>query len=130
MLEVSGHTCDQTPICGAIYSNSQVSSVVDEEIAIESPKVSQDFPSLPSDRSISDCSHESLKSHKSPIKATTQTYSTVVKSSLPQSIIKSFVTLHPIHHELPIENFEVSQCSQNPESSSLDESSPRFQKQS
>ena len=56
--EVLDHTCDQTPICGTINPNSQTSSVVDEEIVIESPKVLQDFPPLSSNYSASHCSHD------------------------------------------------------------------------
>ena len=63
-----------------INSNSQTSSVVDEEIVIETPKVSHDFPPLSSDRSASHCSHDP---QKSPTEVTTQTYVAVAKSSLP-----------------------------------------------
>ena len=125
MPEVSGHTCDQIPICGTIYPHSETSSVIDEEIVVEGPEVSKDFPSLSSDHSVSHCSQ---MSHKCPTEVPSKTYSAVVKSSLPQSLDKSYATLQTIHHELPIENFEVGQCSQIHESSSSDDSSPRFHK--
>lgn len=68
---------------------------------------------------------QDLSYSKSPL-----TYYVVLQSSLPQTQVKSTTTLQPIFHEWPINNFEFGQCSQNHESSSSDDASPRFSSQS
>ena len=120
------------PIDSTTLPISQTSSIADEEIVLEGSEVSIDFPSMPSDRSIPYCSHEPRSVHlpsiNSPTNVSTQTYSVVAQSSELQTLVKSTVTIQPIHHESAIKNFEVGQCSLNPELSSSDESSPHFSK--
>ena len=54
----------------------------------------------------------------------------IVRKKYPLIKVKSYVTIEPINHELPIENFEFGQCSQSPDFSSSDESSHYFSKSS